>query len=179
MAEEFDFHPMWESLGMNLADHDMLLGAVGQMYGDMFLSQNNRPKSTSYLDFVATNIHSGRIKEMLDKKEAGEATKIVGSFCVYVPEEIVLACDGIPVGLCSGADWATDKVEEHLPRNTCPLIKSFAGFKLGEVCPYIESSDLVVGENTCDGKKKAYEFLPRKRTCTSWIFPTYTTSRRS
>ena len=62
MAEEFDFHPMWESLGMNLADHDMLLGAVGQMYGDMFLTQNNRPKSTSYLDFVATNIHSGRIK---------------------------------------------------------------------------------------------------------------------
>ena len=49
MAEEFDFHPMWESLGMNLADHDMLLGAVGQMYGDMFLSQNNRPKSTSEL----------------------------------------------------------------------------------------------------------------------------------
>ena len=48
MAEEFDFHPMWESLGMNLADHDMLLGAVGQMYGDMFLTQNNRPKSTSY-----------------------------------------------------------------------------------------------------------------------------------
>lgn len=94
MAEEIDFHPMWESLGMNLADHDMLLGAVGQMYGDMFLTQNNRPKSTSYLDFVATNIHSGRIKEMLDKKEAGEATKIVGSFCVYVPEEIVLACDG-------------------------------------------------------------------------------------
>ena len=38
MAEEFDFHPMWESLGMNLADHDMLLGAVGQMYGDMFLT---------------------------------------------------------------------------------------------------------------------------------------------
>ena len=40
MAEEFDFHPIWESLGMNLADHDMLLGAVGQMYGDMFLMQH-------------------------------------------------------------------------------------------------------------------------------------------
>ena len=157
--EQYDFHPMWDSLGMNLEDHDMLLGAVGQMYGDMFLTQSNRPASTSYLDFVATNIHSGRIKEMLDKKASGEATKIVGSFCLYVPEEIVLACDGIPVGLCSGADWATDKVEEHLPRNTCPLIKSFAGFKLGQVCPYIESSDLVVGENTCDGKKKAYEFF--------------------
>lgn len=161
--EQYDYHPMWESLGMNLEDHDMLLGAVGQMYADMFLTQSNRPKSTSYLDFVATNIHSGRIKEMLDKKAAGQATKIVGSFCLYVPEEIVLAVDGIPVGLCSGADWATDKVEEHLPRNTCPLIKSFAGFKLGQVCPYIESSDLVVGENTCDGKKKAYEFFATQK----------------
>ena len=161
--EQYDYHPMWESLGMNLEDHDMLLGAVGQMYADMFLTQHNRPASTSYLDFVATNIHSGRIKEMLDKKAAGQATKIVGSFCLYVPEEIVLAVDGIPVGLCSGADWATDKVEEHLPRNTCPLIKSFAGFKLGQVCPYIESSDLVVGENTCDGKKKAYEFFATQK----------------
>ena len=164
MAEEsYDYHPMWESLGMNLEDHDMLLGAVGQMYGGMFLTQHNRPASTSYLDFVATNIHSGRIKEMLDKKASGQATKIVGSFCLYVPEEIALAVDGIPVGLCSGADWATDKVEEHLPRNTCPLIKSFAGFKLGQVCPYIESSDLVVGENTCDGKKKAYEFFATQK----------------
>ena len=42
-------------------------------------------------------------------------------------------------------------------------IKSFAGFKLGEVCPYIESSDLVVGENTCDGKKKAYEFFATQK----------------
>lgn len=53
----------------------------------------------------------------------------------------------------------TEEVERHLPRNTCPLIKSLTGFKLGHVCPYIESSDLVVGENTCDGKKKAYEFF--------------------
>lgn len=162
-VEEYDYHPMWESLGMNLEHHDMLLGAVGQMYGSMFLTQNNRPKATSYLDFVAMNIHSGRIKEMLDKKESGEAKKIVGSFCLYVPEEIVAAAGAIPVGLCSGADWATDKVEEHLPRNTCPLIKSFAGFKLGEVCPYIESSDLVIGENTCDGKKKAYEFFATQK----------------
>lgn len=156
---EIDYHPMWKSLGMNLDDHDALLAAVGQMYGDMFLTQNNRPEASSYLDFVATNIHSGRIKEMLDKKASGEAHKIVGSFCLYVPEEIVMAAGGIAVGLCSGADWAIDKVEEHLPRNTCPLIKSFTGFKLGQVCPYIESSDLVVGENTCDGKKKAYEYF--------------------
>ena len=97
MAEALDFHPMWESLGMNLADHDMLLGAVGQMYGDMFLSQNNRPKSTSYLDFVATNIHSGRIKEMLDKKEAGEATKIVGRSACTCPRRSCLPVTAFPL----------------------------------------------------------------------------------
>ncbi len=153
-VEEYDYHPMWEGLGMDVPAHDGLLGAVGQMYGSMFLTQKNRPASTSYLDFVASNIHSGRIKEMLDKKTSGEAKKIIGSFCLYVPEEIVTAAGGIPVGLCAGADWATDKVEDHLPRNTCPLIKGFTGFKLGRVCPYIEASDLVVGENTCDGKKE-------------------------
>lgn len=103
-VEEYDYHPMWKSLDMDVEDHDVLLGAVGQMYGDMFLTQNNRPKATSYLDFVASNIHSGRIKEMLDKKASGEATKIVGSFCLYVPEEVVMAAGGIAVGLCSGAD---------------------------------------------------------------------------
>jgi benzoyl-CoA reductase/2-hydroxyglutaryl-CoA dehydratase subunit BcrC/BadD/HgdB len=33
------------------------------------------------------------------------------------------------------------------------------GFKLGKVCPYAECADLIVGETTCDGKKKAYELL--------------------
>lgn len=158
MAEEIDYHPMWKDLGMDVEAHDGLLAAVGGMYQDVFLTQENRPKSTEYLDNVVMNIHSGRIKEMVDHK-ASDGQKVVGSFCLYVPEEIVRAANGIPVGLCSGADWATDKVEEHLPRNTCPLIKSFTGFKLGKVCPYIESSDLVVGENTCDGKKKAYEYF--------------------
>jgi benzoyl-CoA reductase/2-hydroxyglutaryl-CoA dehydratase subunit BcrC/BadD/HgdB len=67
--------------------------------------------------------------------------------------------DGILVGLCTGADFATEEVDKILPRNTCALIKSAFGFKLGKVCPYLESADLIVGENTCDGKKKSYETL--------------------
>ena len=50
-------------------------------------------------------------------------------------------------------------MEKLLPRNTCALIKSSFGFKIGKVCPYLESADMIVGENTCDGKKKAYESL--------------------
>ena len=76
-----------------------------------------------------------------------------------MPEEIIRAAGAWSVGLCAGAEFAYDQVEQIMPRNTCALIKSFMGFKLGKVCPYIEEADLVVGETTCDGKKKAYEVL--------------------
>jgi len=119
--------------------------------------KKNRPQNMGYFDFVMSEVHGLRIKELLDEKEAGR--KIIGSYCVFVPEEIVLAANATLVGLCSGADFAMEEVEKYLPRNTCALIKSAFGFKLGKVCPYLESADMVVGENTCDGKKKAYESL--------------------
>jgi len=84
---------------------------------------------------------------------------VIGSYCVYVPEELVLAVDGVSVGLCAGAEFAFDQAEKYLPRTTCSLIKAAFGFKLARVCPYVEASDIIVGENTCDGKKKAYEIM--------------------
>ena len=69
------------------------------------------------------------------------------------------------------AEWAYDEAwQQVLPRNTCALIKSMIGFKLGKVCPYLEEADLLIGETTCDGKKKAYEELGKIQTCTSWSF---------
>jgi benzoyl-CoA reductase/2-hydroxyglutaryl-CoA dehydratase subunit BcrC/BadD/HgdB len=148
---------MWADLGLDLEKHDALLGVLGQAYGEIYLAQKDRPEGMAYFDFVLSEVHGLRIKELLDEKKAGR--KIIGSYCVFVPEEIALAANATLVGLCSGADFATDEVEKLLPRNTCALIKSSFGFKLGKVCPYLESADMVVGENTCDGKKKAYEVL--------------------
>jgi benzoyl-CoA reductase/2-hydroxyglutaryl-CoA dehydratase subunit BcrC/BadD/HgdB len=150
-----DYRSMWKDLGLDLAAHDALLGILGPAYQDIYLAQKNRPEGMGYFDFVMNEVHGLRIKELLDEKAAGR--KIIGSYCVFVPEEIVLAANATLVGLCSGADFATGEVEKLLPRNTCALIKSAFGFKLGKVCPYLESADMVVGENTCDGKKKAYE----------------------
>ena len=152
-----DYRAMWTDLGLDLEAHDALLGVLGQGYQDIFLSQKDRPEGMGYFDFVMSEVHGLRIKELLDEKAAGR--KIVGSYCVFVPEEIVLAANSTLVGLCSGADFAMEEVEKLLPRNTCALIKSSFGFKLGKVCPYLESADMIVGENTCDGKKKAYESL--------------------
>jgi benzoyl-CoA reductase/2-hydroxyglutaryl-CoA dehydratase subunit BcrC/BadD/HgdB len=152
-----DYRKMWGNLGLNLAAHDALLEVLGKGYKDIFMTQENRPKGMSYFDFVISEVHGLRVKELLDEKAAGR--KVIGSFCVFVPEEIVRAADATLVGLCTGADFATEEVEKLLPRNTCALIKSAFGFKLGKVCPYIESADMIVGENTCDGKKKSYETL--------------------
>jgi len=156
-AEAVDYRTMWADLGLDLEKHDMLLGVLGQAYETLFLSQKSRPKGMDYFNFVMSEVHGLRVKELRDAQAAGR--KVLGAFCVFAPEEIVTAVDGILVGLCTGADFATEEVEKRIPRNTCALIKSAFGFTLGRVCPYIETVDMVVGENTCDGKKKAYETL--------------------
>ncbi len=152
-----DYTKMWSSLGLDLKGHDALLSVLGNAYSDIFLSQKNRPEGMKYFDFVMSEVHGLRIKELMDAKAQGR--KVIGSYCVFVPEELVLAVDGVAVGLCAGAEFNFEGAETLLPRNTCSLIKAAFGFKLGKVCPYLEASDVVVGENTCDGKKKAYEVL--------------------
>jgi benzoyl-CoA reductase/2-hydroxyglutaryl-CoA dehydratase subunit BcrC/BadD/HgdB len=148
---------MWSDLGLDLKGHDALLSILGGAYQDIFLSQKDRPEGMKYFDFVMSEVHGLRIKELMDAKAQGR--KVIGSYCVFVPEELILAVDGVSVGLCAGAEFNFEAAETVLPRNLCPLIKSAFGFKQGRVCPYVEASDVVVGENTCDGKKKAYEVL--------------------
>lgn len=152
-----DYQQMWERLNLDISAHDGLLTVLGKFYNDIYLSQEGRLKGMEYLDFVLSEVHGLRIRELQEAKAAGR--KIVGTFCIFVPEEITLAADAIQVGLCAGAEIGKEAAEQVLPRNTCALIKSFVGFKLARLCPYIESCDLVVGETTCDGKKKAYEIF--------------------
>ena len=152
-----DYTEMWTSLGIDVDGHNALLAGLGKAYTDIFLSQKDRPEGMKYFDFVMSEVHGLRIKELMDAKEQGR--KVIGSYCVFVPEELVLAVDGVAVGLCAGAELNFEAAEALLPRNTCSLIKSAFGFKLGKLCPYVESCDVIVGENTCDGKKKAYEIL--------------------
>ncbi len=151
------YDEMWEKLNLDLTAHEGLLQVLGKFYGDIYLTQEGRLKGMEYLDFVLSEVHGLRIKELQEARAQGR--KVIGTFCVFVPEELVLAADAVCVGLCAGAEIGKEAAEKILPRNTCALIKSFVGFKLSRLCPYIESCDLVVGETTCDGKKKAYEIF--------------------
>src|SRR5512146_3183567 len=123
-----DYRPMWSALRLNLDKHDALLAALSQAYQALFLDRPDRPQGMGYFDFVMSEVHGLRIKELVEAKAEGR--KVVGSFCVFVPEELILAVDGISIGLCAGADFSVEQAERYLPRNTCSLIKSFFGFTL-------------------------------------------------
>ncbi|HFC47004.1 MAG TPA: 2-hydroxyacyl-CoA dehydratase [Dissulfuribacter thermophilus] len=155
MKDKYD--EMWEKLDLDISAHEALLTVLGQFYNDIYLTQQGRLNGMEYLDFVMSEVHGLRIKELQDAKAEGR--KVIGTFCVFVPEELILATNAVCVGLCAGAETGFDLAERYLPRNTCPLIKSFFGFHLARLCPYMSSCDMVVGETTCDGKKKAYEIF--------------------
>ncbi|MCI6467896.1 MAG: 2-hydroxyacyl-CoA dehydratase family protein [Faecalicatena sp.] len=84
---------------------------------------------------------------------------IVGAYCTYFPQEIAMAMGAATVGLCSTSDETIPVAERDLPKNLCPLIKSSYGFAITDKCPFFYFSDVVVGETTCDGKKKMYEYM--------------------
>ncbi len=94
------------------------------------------------------------LKEIKDK-----GIPVVGAYCTYFPREIAMAMGAVTVGLCSTSDETIPVAEKDLPKNLCPLIKSSYGFAVTDKCPFFYFSDVVVGETTCDGKKKMYEYM--------------------
>lgn len=102
-------------------------------------------------------IREQNIMKVKEAKEQGQ--KMVGLYCTYCPKELVLAAGAIAVGLCGTREEPIAFAEKHLPRNLCPLIKSSYGFAVSDTCPYFHFSDLIIGETTCDGKKKMFELM--------------------
>jgi benzoyl-CoA reductase/2-hydroxyglutaryl-CoA dehydratase subunit BcrC/BadD/HgdB len=95
------------------------------------------------------------------EKAAGRP--VVGIMCEYTPRELIMAAGAVPICLCGGSAKTIPPAEQHLPANLCPLIKSTYGFHVLRSNPFLEMADLVVGETTCDGKKKMYELMAESR----------------
>ncbi|MBU5489582.1 double-cubane-cluster-containing anaerobic reductase [Butyricicoccus intestinisimiae] len=148
---------MWKELGMDLENHDALCQVLPTAFGDVYLSQENRPAAMDFWDMVVADIHGIRPAELIEAQKKGQ--KVFGTFCVYVPDEVVLAANGIVTGLCGGSQFWVSGGEKVLPKSTCPLIKASVGARLDRTCPFFRIADMYVGETTCDGKKKAWEIL--------------------
>ncbi len=155
---------LWHELDMDVERFDKARQMLGGAYAKIFRSQANRPQKMAYFDEMISEIFGGRVKELVQAKKEGRP--VVGTFCVYIPEEIVVAANGICVGLCGGSPGSIPDAEKILPRNICPMVKSAFGFKAGRICPYFQAVDFVYGETTCDAKKKTWEILDR-------LVPTY------
>ncbi len=88
---------------------------------------------------------------------------IVGILCEFTPRELIMAAGGVPVCLCGGSAGTIPAAETQLPANLCPLIKSTYGYHVSKSNPFLEMADVIVGETTCDGKKKMYELMGETR----------------
>lgn len=99
-------------------------------------------------------------KAVLKLEEAKDQGRLVaGVFCTFAPEELIRAAGAIPVSLCGKSEVPIPDAEEILPSSLCPLIKSSYGYAYTDTCPFFGASDFIIGETTCDGKKKMFEYL--------------------
>ena len=107
----------------------------------------------TYFDSVIPNA-SAAIKSVRD-----QGKKFVGFYCVFAPQELIVAAGAVPVTLCATKEEPIADGEKYLPRNFCPLIKSSYGFAITEKCAFFNNSEFIIGETTCDGKKKMFELM--------------------
>ncbi len=108
MSEKIvDYRPMWTELGLDLARHDTLLDVLGKMYQDLFLSQPNRPAGMKYFDFVMSEVHGLRIRELQDARQAGRrwrSARMAGSWAIgwSIPRTIRWRCVEASWRVCPG-----------------------------------------------------------------------------
>ena len=119
-------------------------------------------KRLKSLDYIK-NSYNARISQIAEERKTGK--KIVGTFCLFVPDEIIFAAGADRIILCGGKNETVSIAEQYLLRNICPLVKSSFGSIVNNDCSGVKSCshfgmvDMVVAENTCDSKKKMYELL--------------------
>jgi len=148
-----------KDLGLDVELHSRIIDSIDRNFRKTVLAQANRPARMAYFDGVIHGAHDERVREIVDRRAAGD--KFIGTFCIYVPEELVLALGAIPVALCGGTSLSIPYAEKMFPRDICPLVKSTLGLALSNTCPYGPIEDLAVGETTCDAKKKTWDILSK------------------
>lgn len=89
---------------------------------------------------------------------AGEEKKVtIGTTCIQVPDELILALGARSVRLCSGSHTHNLVGAEQMPVRSCSLIRSTHGLLQTEELQ--DKLDMLVIPATCDQKKKAGEML--------------------
>ena len=80
--------------------------------------------------------------------------KLIGSFCVTMPSEVIHAAGARPLKLCSSSYVGFHIGDYITPRDVCPLIKSVVGNVVGGISEIYKACDMYVVPVACDCKKK-------------------------
>lgn len=105
--------------------------------------------SGSAIAYFEEIIAKSRVAEEL----MGFSGKVFGTFCNFVPEELIYALNGFPVRLCSGDIELAKMGEEIFPRDVCSLVKASVGMALSNH-PLFKRVDMLIVPTPCDAKKK-------------------------
>jgi len=150
-------------LSFVIAENQSYFAVTGKDYNILITNINlEKMQQFTSLDYIK-NSYNARISQIAEERKMGK--KIVGTFCLFVPDEIILAAGADRIILCGGKNDTVSIAEQYLPRNICPLVKSSFGSIVNNGCSGVKSCshfgmvDMVVAENTCDSKKKMYELL--------------------
>ncbi|MCJ2557285.1 MAG: 2-hydroxyacyl-CoA dehydratase family protein [Candidatus Thermoplasmatota archaeon] len=120
-------------------------------------SLKNRAKAMDYFDEMA-QIDGPRAKEIEEFKAKGG--KVIGTFCHFVPLEIIDASGCLPLRLGCGHHATVGVGESYLgDPNLCPLAKSMAGCAIVDDFPLYSQCDYIIAPSPCDAKLKLGEAL--------------------
>ena len=103
---------------------------------------------------------SGHFPNPFCRQDANNG-KIIGTYCLMVPEELIYAAGAIPVRLCGGSYEASSIGDELVPRDTCPVVKASLGFTSLNLISLYQRCDAVIIPTTCDAKRKMGEELSK------------------
>jgi benzoyl-CoA reductase/2-hydroxyglutaryl-CoA dehydratase subunit BcrC/BadD/HgdB len=115
-----------------------------------------------------TNVASPlqRIKDRLalepsllaEAKSKGQ--KVIGYFCPYVPEELILAANMLPIRLVFGGEIGPATAgEEYLKPYSCPFSRSCVGYQVTGDNTYHNLVDAVCVAQTCENMKHVQEYM--------------------
>ncbi len=89
----------------------------------------------------------------------GKGGKVVGTFCSYVPEEIITAAGFLPFRVRATGSTGTDEADAYLSFNNCSYARHCLGMGLRGDFDFIDGA---IWLNTCDHVRRIYDNWGRK-----------------
>lgn len=107
------------------------------------------------------------VNNQCPKNLMGRNKKLIGTYCMMVPEEIIYAAGAIPVRLSGGSYETSCAGDELVPRDTCPVVKASIGSAAMGTPALYDFCEVVIIPTTCDAKRKMGEEISKFKTV--WV----------